>query len=148
MCLSGGGYNKRAVAKCWAYETAVLVGQKHLVTDKLPGSDVLIKRFLKEKYFGSREVALNGDRMNLDRRGFVQTMNTEEELDATKVKALEQLRSVAPAPGGPQHKVPALLRVLGFCLASQDMMSISLGTCWPHALTSLMLDYARPMSAV
>ena len=39
MVLGGGGYTMRNVARCWAYETAVLVNQHDNIEDKLPYND-------------------------------------------------------------------------------------------------------------
>ena len=58
MVLGGGGYTVQNVAKCWAYETACLLGRE--IEDEIPADDEF-----KEVY-GAR-----GKLFWLVRRGFI-----------------------------------------------------------------------------
>lgn len=46
---AGGGYTKNNVARCWTYETAVLVGQDQGLPEDLPRSDITYPYY---DYFG------------------------------------------------------------------------------------------------
>ena len=47
---AGGGYTKNNVARCWAYETAVVVGADRDVTEDIPVSPLTAPYY---EYFGS-----------------------------------------------------------------------------------------------
>ncbi len=99
VACTGGGYKKRNVARCWAYETAVLVGQPELVTDQLP-SNMYLDNFKNEKEDVTRVPSLNADKMNIYRRGTIpDTYNRPARLDQIRTRALEHLRHVEIAPG-------------------------------------------------
>lgn len=99
LVTGGGGYKKRNVARCWAYETAVLVGQPELVTDQLP-SNMYLDNFKNEKEDVTRVPSLNADKMNIYRRGTIpDTYNRPARLDLIRTHALEHLRHVEIAPG-------------------------------------------------
>ncbi len=96
---AGGGYKKRNVARCWTYETAVLVGQTDLITDQLP-SNLYLDNFKNEKEEVTRVPSQNADRMNIDRRGtFPDGLNKPAYLDSIRIRALEHLRQLETAPG-------------------------------------------------
>ena len=87
------------MARCWAYETAVLVGQPELVTDQLP-SNMYLDNFKNEKEDVTRVPSLNADKMNIYRRGTIpDTYNKPSRLDMIRTKALEHLRHLEIAPG-------------------------------------------------
>ncbi len=96
------------MARCWAYETAVLVGQSQLVTDQLP-SNMYLDNFKNEKEDVTRVPSLNADKMNIYRRGTIpDTYNKPSRLDQIRTHALEHLRHVEIAPG--IVPCPAVLR--------------------------------------
>ncbi len=41
LVLGGGGYTVRNVARCWAYETAVLLDQEDVIPNELPYSEYI-----------------------------------------------------------------------------------------------------------
>ena len=87
------------MARCWAYETAVLVGQTQLITDQLP-SNMYLDNFKNEKEDVTRVPTLNADKMNIYRRGTIlDTYNKPAHLDRIRINALEHLRHVEIAPG-------------------------------------------------
>lgn len=89
---AGGGYKKRNVARCWTFETAVLIGQEDLVTDQIP-YNMYIDNFRNEK------VANNADKMNVDDVGSLLNVNKAPQLEQTRIMALEHLRHLEVAPG-------------------------------------------------
>ena len=95
---AGGGYKKRNVARCWTYETAVLVGQEHLITEQIP-NNMYIDNFRNEKDDSSKTQMNNSDKMNLDRPGSLLNLNKAPQIERTMVKALEHLRHLEIAPG-------------------------------------------------
>lgn len=100
MCDAGGGYKKRNVARCWTYETAVLVGQEDLVTDQIP-NNMYIDNFRNEKEDSSSRLQVsNADKMNLDDVGKLYNLNKAPQLEQTMIHALEHLRHLEAAPGG------------------------------------------------
>lgn len=38
LTVGGGGYTLRNVARCWTYETAILVGKKDEIPDEIPNN--------------------------------------------------------------------------------------------------------------
>ena len=104
---AGGGYRKRNVARCWTYETAVLVGQTELVTEQLP-NNMYMDNFKNEKEETSKVPLQNADKMNIDRRGTIpDLLNKPATLDKLRIDALEHLRHIEAAPG----KVPCICGV-------------------------------------
>lgn len=97
---TGGGYKKRNVARCWTYETAVLVGQEDLVCEQLP-NNMYIDNFRNEKDEVSKMQLPNADRMHLDRKAKWDSngYNKPAHLEQTRINALEHLRHLEIAPG-------------------------------------------------
>ena len=84
MVLGGGGYTMRNVARCWTYETAVLVNQHDNIEDKLPYNDYY-------EYFGpSYRLHIKPTNMAND--------NTDEYLGKVTQKLLNQLYSLEAVP--------------------------------------------------
>ena len=81
--LGGGGYTVRNVARCWTYETSVMLGKE--VKDELPYNDYF-------EYFGPDH------RLHLPVSN-MENLNSTEYLDRTKIQLLEILRDVEPVPG-------------------------------------------------
>jgi histone deacetylase 1/2 len=80
----------RNVARCWTYETAVLVGQQ--VADVLPYNDYY-------EYFGP-DFRLHLTPTNME------NLNTPDYLDNLRAKICENLRCLQAAPGVQMHEVP------------------------------------------
>eukprot|EP01116_Phalansterium_solitarium_P024049 TRINITY_DN868_c0_g7_i1.p1 TRINITY_DN868_c0_g7~~TRINITY_DN868_c0_g7_i1.p1 ORF type:complete len:432 (+),score=153.89 TRINITY_DN868_c0_g7_i1:107-1402(+) len=99
MVLGGGGYTVKNVARCWTYETSLIVDTE--ISNELPFNDYF-------EYFAP-DFQLHPD---------IQTpypnMNTKAYLDNIKAKVLENLRNLAHAPSVQMHEVPPDL------LATQD----------------------------
>ena len=115
-CGEGGGYKKKNVARCWAYETAVLVGQEHLVTDRLPENHYMAS-FGRDKDAMSGVKIWDSDRMHLDLKGKVENLNTKASLEEIRIKALEHLRHVQIAPGVLSTLLSAAFLLVARCLA-------------------------------
>lgn len=80
LVLGGGGYTMRNVARCWTYETSVLLD--HPIADALPYNDYF-------EYYGP-DYRLHIPSSNME------NLNTKPYLEETKVKLFEQLRQVHP----------------------------------------------------
>jgi len=92
IVLGGGGYTIKNVARCWANETAVLVGEP--ISNEIPVHeyfDYYGPHYLLRSPAGMRPVA---------------NQNTKEYLEKVKEKALEQLRHLDSAPSVQMNQVP------------------------------------------
>jgi len=83
LVLGGGGYTVRNVARCWAYETGILLEEK--MSDELPYNDYY-------EYYGP-DFSLHITPSNMENQ------NTLKYLEKTKITLFEYLRHVQPAPG-------------------------------------------------
>eukprot|EP00002_Diphylleia_rotans_P020684 TRINITY_DN4009_c0_g1_i1.p1 TRINITY_DN4009_c0_g1~~TRINITY_DN4009_c0_g1_i1.p1 ORF type:complete len:421 (+),score=73.08 TRINITY_DN4009_c0_g1_i1:78-1340(+) len=90
LVLGGGGYNVRNVARCWAYETAVLLDTE--VSDVLPYNDYW-------DYY-SPDFQLHITPSNME------NLNTREFLDKMRIKVMENLRNIDFAPSVQMQEVP------------------------------------------
>jgi histone deacetylase 1/2 len=90
LVLGGGGYTIRNVARCWTYETALLL--KKDINDELPFNDYL-------EYYGP-DFRLHLSPSNME------NLNDPRYLEKTKIKLIENLRSVQGAPGVAMNEIP------------------------------------------
>jgi len=90
LVLGGGGYTIRNVARCWTYETSILLGQN--IPDDLPYNDYL-------EYFGP-DYRLHIVPSNMENQ------NTREYLERYKQKVVENLRNLPSAPSIPMREAP------------------------------------------
>lgn len=90
LVLGGGGYTVRNVARCWTYETAVLLGRE--IKDEMPFNDYF-------EYFGP-EYRLHITPSNME------NMNTVEYLEKHKNQILQNLSMLKGAPSVQMHEVP------------------------------------------
>eukprot|EP01132_Coremiostelium_polycephalum_P009130 gene9130-11187_t len=102
MVLGGGGYTVRNVARCWTYETSVLVDTE--ISNELPYNDYI--------QFYSPDFQLIPDYSNLPFR--YENSNTKQYLENIKNKILENLRLLQWAPSVQVQEIPP------------DIMNISL----------------------
>ncbi|GMT37455.1 hypothetical protein PFISCL1PPCAC_28752 [Pristionchus fissidentatus] len=93
LVVGGGGYTLKNVARCWANETGLLVGER--LDDKLPETCEYYN------YFGPEHHQL---RSGLEFKH--ENQNTKEYLQAIKVEVLENLRQVKGAPSVQMQGVP------------------------------------------
>ena len=91
MVLGGGGYTIRNVARCWAYETSVLLDVK--VGKDLPVNDYF-------EYFGPDYQLHPHTRQNIPNR------NTREYLEKIRAHTEENLRRLQGAPGVMMQEAP------------------------------------------
>ncbi|WFD19400.1 histone deacetylase [Malassezia caprae] len=92
MCLGGGGYTVRNVARTWTYETGLLLG-KELSAD-LPFNEYI-------QYFGP-EYKLDVPPTSMD------NLNTPQYLDHVRTRIIDNLRSMPFAPSVQMQDVPGL----------------------------------------
>lgn len=91
LVLGGGGYNIRNVARCWLYETSVLLGTP--ADAQIPYNDYW-------EYFApdySLQIQPMSD---------LENQNSREYLDKVKSKVLEQLRQLEGAPSVQMRHMP------------------------------------------
>ncbi|EAY23061.1 acetylpolyamine aminohydrolase, putative [Trichomonas vaginalis G3] len=82
IVTGGGGYTVRNVARCWAYETAVVLGEE--IEDKLPYNDYL-------GYYGP-DYRLHLQPSNMD------NFNTPEYLNELQANIIDSIRHLPCAP--------------------------------------------------
>jgi hypothetical protein len=92
LVLGGGGYNIKNVARCWAYETAVLVGAQ--VPDELP-------RTVYDSFFRDSQWKLHPPLT-----GRVDNANSPGALQRTVSAIREKLRFVQGAPSVQMRELP------------------------------------------
>jgi histone deacetylase 1/2 len=90
LVLGGGGYNIRSVARCWAYETAVLLDTE--IDDTIPYNDYWQYYEPDHKLHFPKTAAENN--------------NSREYLDKLKTKVLENLRCLNAAPSVQLQEIP------------------------------------------
>eukprot|EP00004_Rigifila_ramosa_P016956 TRINITY_DN4073_c0_g3_i3.p1 TRINITY_DN4073_c0_g3~~TRINITY_DN4073_c0_g3_i3.p1 ORF type:complete len:663 (-),score=117.47 TRINITY_DN4073_c0_g3_i3:30-1850(-) len=90
LLLGGGGYTIRNVARCWAFETAQVIGAQ--LDDMLPHNDYY------EYYGPDYRISIPPSNM--------ENMNTREELDRSLAIIMENLRQLPPVPSVQMNDVP------------------------------------------
>ena len=93
LVLGGGGYTIRNVARCWAYETAVLVDRPD-ISNEIPYNDYY------EYFAPDYKLHLEPEDM--------ENMNGKAALDSVRTELLSQLQSLQGAPSVQMHQVPPL----------------------------------------
>jgi histone deacetylase 1/2 len=93
LVLGGGGYTIRNVARCWAYETAVLLDQPDISND-IPFNDYY------EYYAPDYTLHLTPEPM--------ENKNSKDMLESVRIELFEQLRELQGAPSVAMHEVPPL----------------------------------------
>jgi histone deacetylase 1/2 len=96
LVLGGGGYTIRNVARCWTYETAVLLDKPNISND-IPFNDYY------EYYSPDYQLHLQPD-VNME------NLNTRELLDSVRTDLLQQLQDLKGAPSIAMHQVPPLFQ--------------------------------------
>jgi histone deacetylase 1/2 len=90
LILGGGGYAIRNVARCWAYETAVLLEEE--VSDDIPRNDYF------DYYAPDYKLHLPP--------GTTENQNSVEGLEEIKIQILQQLGQIQGAPSVMMQEVP------------------------------------------
>jgi len=90
LVLGGGGYTIRNVARCWAYETSVLLEKE--ISNEIPYNDYF------EYYAPDFELHLQPEPRD--------NMNSDASLQAVRTELLQQLMSLQGAPSVQMQEVP------------------------------------------
>lgn len=90
LVLGGGGYNIRSVARCWAYETALLLDTA--IDDTIPFNDYW-------QYF-EPDHKLHFTKTDID------DQNSRDYVEKLKIKVMENLRCLNAAPSVQMQEVP------------------------------------------
>jgi histone deacetylase 1/2 len=92
LVLGGGGYTVRNVARCWAYETSVLLGVP--LSNDIPYNDFF-------EYYAP------DFKLHLTPSTAMENQNKPEQLQAIAARILQNLRNLQGAPSVQMHPVPA-----------------------------------------
>mmetsp|Transcript_109750 Transcript_109750/g.319153 ORF Transcript_109750/g.319153 Transcript_109750/m.319153 type:complete len:224 (+) Transcript_109750:64-735(+) len=92
LVLGGGGYTIRNVARCWTYETAVLLDQHNSISEEIPYND----------YFDYYSPDF---KLHLTPNG-QENLNTKESLEHCRSVILENLQTLQGAPSVQMHETP------------------------------------------
>nr|AOE43212.1 histone deacetylase family protein type-1 histone deacetylase [Synstelium polycarpum] len=122
MVLGGGGYTVRNVARCWTYETSVLVDTE--ISNELPFNDYI-------QYY-SPDFQLHPDYTGIPLK--YENHNTKQYLDSLKVKILENLRHLQWAPSVQMQDIPPDIMSLEI---NEDKVSRYIST---HPLNQTVFD--------
>mmetsp|Transcript_14673 Transcript_14673/g.34924 ORF Transcript_14673/g.34924 Transcript_14673/m.34924 type:complete len:422 (-) Transcript_14673:206-1471(-) len=95
LILGGGGYTIRNVARCWAYETAVVLEKE--LADDLPPNDYY-------EYF------VPDWKLHLQPNPSMDNLNTRSYLEGIKQQVLENLRQLQGAPSVQMAQMPPSLQ--------------------------------------
>ncbi|KAJ5805588.1 Histone deacetylase RPD3 [Penicillium pulvis] len=106
LILGGGGYTMRNVARTWAFETGILVGDN--LTSELPYNDYY-------EYFAP-DYELDVRPSNMD------NANTKDYLDKIRIQVIENLKRTAFAPSVQMTDVPRNPLVDGMDDEADDVM--------------------------
>jgi len=91
LVLGGGGYTIRNVARCWAYETSVLLETE--ISNDIPYNDYF------EYYAPDFKLHLSPDPVR-------ENLNTESSLETVRTELLKQLQTLQGAPSVQMQEVP------------------------------------------
>lgn len=91
MVVGGGGYTVRNVARCWTYETSVLVDTE--LDENLPPNEY--RAFFKPDY-----------KLHPDLKGRVENQNDRRYLLKVRERVMEQLRYLDAAPSIQMQEIP------------------------------------------
>ncbi|XP_062501177.1 histone deacetylase 3-like [Corticium candelabrum] len=91
LILGGGGYTVRNVARCWTYETSLLLDTP--ISNELPYNEYF-------EYFGP-DYTLHPDTLTR-----IENQNNRQYLDQIKQTVTENLRLLQAAPGVQMHHIP------------------------------------------
>nr|AOE43211.1 histone deacetylase family protein type-1 histone deacetylase [Cavenderia deminutiva] len=94
LVLGGGGYTVKNVARCWTYETSVLVDKQ--VSNELPFNDYI--------QFYSPDFQLHPDYTGIPVR--YENQNSKQYLENLKIRILENLRLLQWAPSVQMQDIP------------------------------------------
>jgi histone deacetylase 1/2 len=91
LVLGGGGYTIRNVARCWAYETAILLDRPD-IPNEIPYNDYY------EYYAPDFELHLTPEPM--------ENLNSKDTLEGVRIELLQQLQDLQGAPSVAMMQVP------------------------------------------
>mmetsp|Transcript_18611 Transcript_18611/g.56182 ORF Transcript_18611/g.56182 Transcript_18611/m.56182 type:complete len:202 (-) Transcript_18611:339-944(-) len=91
LVLGGGGYTVRNVARCWAYETSVVLGEE--LAEELPWNDYY-------EYFAP------DFNLHVAPSPTMENANTRQYLENVRQQVFENLKMLQGAPGVQMHAVP------------------------------------------
>eukprot|EP01097_Dermamoeba_algensis_P011508 TRINITY_DN8929_c0_g1_i1.p1 TRINITY_DN8929_c0_g1~~TRINITY_DN8929_c0_g1_i1.p1 ORF type:complete len:447 (-),score=82.62 TRINITY_DN8929_c0_g1_i1:148-1488(-) len=90
LVVGGGGYTIRNVARCWTYETGILLNEN--LSDDLPYNEYI-------EYYGP-DFRLHINPTNME------NLNSKKYLERCRAQLMEHLRHLEAAPGAPIMEVP------------------------------------------
>eukprot|EP01097_Dermamoeba_algensis_P009230 TRINITY_DN6434_c0_g1_i1.p1 TRINITY_DN6434_c0_g1~~TRINITY_DN6434_c0_g1_i1.p1 ORF type:complete len:439 (+),score=66.82 TRINITY_DN6434_c0_g1_i1:84-1400(+) len=91
LVVGGGGYTIKNVARCWTYETSLLLNKE--ISNEIPYNDYF-------EYFGP------SFQLHPPINSHIDNLNTRQYLENLKAKSLENIRSLEGAPSVQMSEVP------------------------------------------
>ncbi|KAL6744804.1 histone deacetylase [Haematococcus lacustris] len=114
LVTGGGGYTKRNVARCWAYETSLLADTP--VPDALP----------RTAYHDYYEPDFS---INVEKHKHMEDMNVKHghELELLKIRIMEHLRQLSHTPSVQMHYAPPDAKTARYQLDESESLEEKLG---------------------
>mmetsp|Transcript_12127 Transcript_12127/g.26074 ORF Transcript_12127/g.26074 Transcript_12127/m.26074 type:complete len:429 (-) Transcript_12127:587-1873(-) len=112
LVTGGGGYTKRNVARCWAYETSILTDTQ--VPEQLPRTEY-------HEYFAP------DFSLNVTAHKVMEDSNTKADIERIRREVMENLRHLAHAPSVQMHEVPPDTKVPRFDFDEDEPLEERLG---------------------
>ena len=108
LILGGGGYTIRNVARCWAYETAVVLGKggKDLVPNDKLFVDVQNEISNDIPFNDYYEYYAPDFQLHLEPAKEMENSNSKSDLETVRIELLKQLKELQGAPSVQMHQVP------------------------------------------
>jgi hypothetical protein len=91
LVLGGGGYTVRNVARCWTYETSVLLNEE--ISNDIPYNDFF-------EYYAP------DFKLHLTPSSTIENQNKPEHLYAITARILQNLKNLSGAPSVQMHPIP------------------------------------------
>ena len=123
LVLGGGGYTIKNVARCWTYETSVLLGTT--ISNELPMNDHL-------EWFGPKFQLHPDITLRMD------NLNSRSYLDNVRNRTLESIRALRGAPSVQMQEIPPEL-LLG-SLTGEDDVDVDVDTRDPSRAVDARVD--------
>ena len=131
LLLGGGGYTIRNVARCWCYETAVVLNKDKEISNQLPYSDYF-------EYY-SPDYRLHIDTNNMD------NLNDKQYIHKITTHLLETLRELEAAPNTTMHELPPDTILKTIDMDEEDQYALTLeGLDGPRLSQNYKDQYVQP----
>lgn len=128
LVVGGGGYTVRNVARCWTYETSVLLGET--LSNDLPFNDFY-------EYYAP------DFKLHLDANPKLENLNKRDTLDNITVKILQNLKQIQGAPSVQMNPIPPDWSVFSAEIGSNPSTNTGVNTKGSYILSSSIRENAK-----